>query len=140
MAKHRLTDNLVTRVMQLEEADKRTLIGYIEGTLAPKPSLVVSPQSRFAVLAGAVYKLYGLDLRGPGKTRPLPWCKAAAVWIMRTEGYRYCDIAHELMAHPATVYHCRLRMETAFSLPEVYKQEIEIYNNILNHATIEIHT
>ena len=140
MGKHRLTDNLVTRVMQLPEADKRTLVDYIKGTLAPKPSLIVSPQSRFAVLADAVRKAYGIDLRERSKMQPLPWCKAAAVWIMRTEGYRYCDIAHEMRAHPATVYHCRQRMETAFSLPNVYRQEIEIYNKINNYATIEIHT
>ena len=129
MDNKRLTPYLRRRCLALRAADRVALLSILRESLTASPR---TETERLDSMAAAMASLTGLDIRR--RVRQAEYVRARTIFAFtaRQEGFAQLHIARFLGVNHATIHYMEKRMVDVFSLPEVYADYINLYNQFTN--------
>lgn len=128
MAK-RLTPNLRRTVLDLPMQDRLALMEALRVSIQVPGA---DREARLAFLADKMREVSGVDIRASrDRSTRAVWPRYIFCFVARREGYFQSSIGEVVGRDHSTICYAERRVTDAFSLPEVYAQEIELYNKYI---------
>lgn len=124
----RITPYLRRQVMRLPLEDRAALMEELRVSLVIPPA---EPDKRLTYLADKMREVSGIDPRRDARFREVVNARTLFVFVARREGYSQHCIGAFLGRDHSTVCHAEKQVKDFFALPEVYRDEINLYNKFV---------
>lgn len=123
----RLTPQLRRRVLDLPASDRAALQREIAWSLEnPRKA---KPETRLRYLADKMKEITGVEVCRNCRIREVVQARNVLIFVARCEGFTLKQLGEFLGRDHAAVSYAEKQMGQAFSLPEAFRDTIELYNN-----------
>ena len=123
----RLTPYLRRRVLGLPLADRMALLEELRGTMLERPD----PAIRLAYLVNKMQEAAGLDPLARKRDRPAVTARYILAFVARREGFSQTLIGTTMGLDHSSISYAEKRTREMFDYPEMYKDEISLYNKFV---------
>lgn len=124
----RLTPYLLRRAMNLPLPDRIALMESLRGSVVTP----TSAEERLNYLAEKMKESVGIDVRENSRKREVVTARILFAFVARREGYSQNCIGEFIGRDHSTIAFFERRMKDVFSLPQMYREEIALYNKYID--------
>ncbi len=123
------TTEIINSALELSAKERNEIIHRILDSLNIKTLSNAKSMARYAEMYDVMCSLLGEETL-PVKCRKAEYVRARQViaYAMRMEGYTYMQIGNAVGLDHSSITHLCNNMETALSLPKMYKDDVRLYD------------
>ena len=110
----------------MSEEDKKDLIAHLQNSLEPD-SNVISIDKRYEELLAIAEDLFDYKMKTSRRDAEDVMIRRFIAYRLRQEGFSLASIGHAIGKDHSTVFHLIRQMQDYFTLPWIYKEDIQKY-------------
>ena len=135
-----MSDELKLAVENLSLKDKVELREYLSDIIDSSRRLSQSPL-RCSILLRTMAAALGWEKPIPyeGREPHYVWARTMVAYQMSKEGYHTVEIGRQMKKNRTTIIHLLNKMQDVFALPQMYKNELEMYYKFQKQIEYDIH-
>lgn len=134
-----MSEDLRKMCENLPLRDKVELREYLSGMIASSGERSKSPL-RCSILMGVMAEVYGVESIGyHNRNASDVWARTMVAFQMLKEGYETTEVGRQMEKDHSTVIYMRKKMQDVFSLPQAYRDILEIWDKFQKRIQDDIH-
>lgn len=126
---------MVRKVTRMNDEEKKNLIIHLQNSLEPGGYTTV--HERYAVLLAIAEGVFGHKMIPKKRSAEDVMIRRFVAYKLHEEGYSYHSIGYAMGLNHATIVYLVRQMGDYFSIPSMYREEIEKYKDFVSLSTEE---